>query len=165
MSDTPKAIRVLLADDHAVVRQGIRRFLETGSRIEIVAEAADGGEALRLIREHRVAVMPGTAFGAAEGCHLRVSYGALDERTAAEGIGVHVARTVGQVGGRVSFRHLTGAGDPGIALPLAIPRLLAHGLRATRQPAAILAEISPTVTEARAPAKANASMINPIRHM
>jgi len=41
----------------------------------------------RLIREHRVAVMPGSAFGAAHGCFLRVSYGALDERTAAEGIG------------------------------------------------------------------------------
>lgn len=56
MSDTPQAIRVLLADDHAVVRQGIRQFLESGSRIEIVAEAADGGEALRLIREQRPAV-------------------------------------------------------------------------------------------------------------
>lgn len=53
MSDTPRAIRVVLADDHAVVRQGIRQFLETGSRIEIVAEAADGAEALRLIREQR----------------------------------------------------------------------------------------------------------------
>lgn len=53
MSATPRTIRVLLADDHAVVRQGIRQFLETGSRIEIVAEAADGGEALRLIREQR----------------------------------------------------------------------------------------------------------------
>jgi aspartate/methionine/tyrosine aminotransferase len=41
----------------------------------------------RLIREHRVAVVPGSAFGATEGCYLRVSYGALDDRTAAEGIG------------------------------------------------------------------------------
>ena len=41
----------------------------------------------RLIREHHVAVMPGVAFGAATGCHLRVSYGALDEQSAAEGIG------------------------------------------------------------------------------
>ena len=41
----------------------------------------------RLIREHRVAVMPGSAFGATRDCFLRVSYGALDERTAAEGIG------------------------------------------------------------------------------
>ena len=41
----------------------------------------------RLIREHHVAVMPGVAFGASTGCYLRVSYGMLDERTAAEGIG------------------------------------------------------------------------------
>ncbi len=39
----------------------------------------------RLIREHRVAVVPGAAFGAADGCYLRVSFGALDEPTAAEG--------------------------------------------------------------------------------
>lgn len=41
----------------------------------------------RLIREHRVAVIPGAAFGATEGCHLRVSYGALRQDTVAEGIG------------------------------------------------------------------------------
>ena len=52
MTDASNPIRVLLADDHAVVRQGIRQFLETGSRIQVVAEAADGGEALKLIREH-----------------------------------------------------------------------------------------------------------------
>ena len=41
----------------------------------------------RLIREHAVAVIPGNAFGLERGCHLRVAYGALDEPTAAEGIG------------------------------------------------------------------------------
>jgi aspartate/methionine/tyrosine aminotransferase len=41
----------------------------------------------RLIREHRVAVIPGTAFGITEGCYLRVAYGALEKETAAEGIG------------------------------------------------------------------------------
>jgi aspartate/methionine/tyrosine aminotransferase len=40
----------------------------------------------RLIREHRVAVMPGTAFGAADGCAARVSYGALDADRVAEGL-------------------------------------------------------------------------------
>jgi DNA-binding NarL/FixJ family response regulator len=45
------AIRVLLADDHAVVRQGIRQFLEAGGDIEVVAEAGDGDEALRLVRQ------------------------------------------------------------------------------------------------------------------
>jgi aspartate/methionine/tyrosine aminotransferase len=41
----------------------------------------------RLIREHRVAVMPGTAFGAVDGCYFRVAYGALEKETVAEGIG------------------------------------------------------------------------------
>jgi aspartate/methionine/tyrosine aminotransferase len=41
----------------------------------------------RLIREQRVAVIPGTAFGIADGCYLRVAYGALEKGTAAEGIG------------------------------------------------------------------------------
>ena len=46
-------IHVLLADDHAVVRQGIRRFLEEAGDIEVVAEAGDGREALRLVEEHQ----------------------------------------------------------------------------------------------------------------
>ncbi len=41
--------------------------------------------ATRLIHEHRVAVIPGTAFGLADGCYLRISYGAVDAREAAEG--------------------------------------------------------------------------------
>jgi aspartate/methionine/tyrosine aminotransferase len=40
-----------------------------------------------LIRQHGVAVIPGTAFGMVEGCYLRVAYGALRKQTAAEGIG------------------------------------------------------------------------------
>ena len=40
----------------------------------------------RLIREHGVAVIPGSAFGCTDGCALRVAYGALDETTAAEGL-------------------------------------------------------------------------------
>jgi NarL family two-component system response regulator LiaR len=39
-------IRVLIADDHAVVRQGLRTFLELQDDIEIVGEAADGEQAL-----------------------------------------------------------------------------------------------------------------------
>jgi aspartate/methionine/tyrosine aminotransferase len=41
----------------------------------------------RLIREHRVAVIPGTTFGLDQGCYLRVAYGALQRETAVEGIG------------------------------------------------------------------------------
>ena len=41
-------IRVLVADDHAVVREGIRRVLEQDPELEVVAEAGDGEEAVRL---------------------------------------------------------------------------------------------------------------------
>jgi DNA-binding NarL/FixJ family response regulator len=46
-------IRILLADDHAVVRQGIRQFLEEAGDIAVVAEAGDGAEALRLVEAHQ----------------------------------------------------------------------------------------------------------------
>lgn len=45
-----KAIRVVMADDHALVRSGIRSLLEALSGIEVVGEAGDGHEALDLIR-------------------------------------------------------------------------------------------------------------------
>jgi two-component system response regulator NreC len=41
-------MRVLLADDHAIVRRGLRSLLETEPGIEVVAEAGDGFEAVRL---------------------------------------------------------------------------------------------------------------------
>lgn len=47
-----KALRVILADDHAMVRQGIRQFLEEGGGIAVVAEAANGEETLRLVARH-----------------------------------------------------------------------------------------------------------------
>jgi DNA-binding NarL/FixJ family response regulator len=51
MSNMP--IRVLLADDHAVVREGIRQFLERAKDIVVVAEADDGEAAMSLIRAHQ----------------------------------------------------------------------------------------------------------------
>ena len=41
----------------------------------------------RLIREHKVAVIPGDAFGMTDGCYLRVAFGALQKATVAEGLG------------------------------------------------------------------------------
>lgn len=49
---TPQ-IRVILADDHAVVRQGIRQFLEEADDITVIAEASDGAEAVRLVEQQR----------------------------------------------------------------------------------------------------------------
>jgi NarL family two-component system response regulator LiaR len=45
------SIRILVADDHGVVRQGLEMYLELDPELEIVGQAADGAEALRLARE------------------------------------------------------------------------------------------------------------------
>jgi DNA-binding NarL/FixJ family response regulator len=47
------AIRILIADDHSVVRQGLRMFLSLDPELDVVGEATDGAEALRLARELR----------------------------------------------------------------------------------------------------------------
>lgn len=52
-------IRVVLADDHAVVRRGLAGLIESTDDLEVVGVARDGAEAVELVREHRpdVAVM------------------------------------------------------------------------------------------------------------
>jgi NarL family two-component system response regulator LiaR len=45
-------IRVLIADDHAVVRQGLRTFLELQDDVEVVADVADGEEAVAAVENH-----------------------------------------------------------------------------------------------------------------
>ncbi len=45
-------LRVLLADDHAIVRAGIRQFLEQSPSIQVVGEASNGQEACGLIEQH-----------------------------------------------------------------------------------------------------------------
>lgn len=46
-------VRVLLADDHTLVRAGIRALLQSIEGVEVVAESGDGREALELIARHR----------------------------------------------------------------------------------------------------------------
>jgi DNA-binding NarL/FixJ family response regulator len=47
-------IRILLADDHALVRRGVRLILDREPDLEVVAEAGDGAEAIELARTHEV---------------------------------------------------------------------------------------------------------------
>ncbi|WP_049567097.1 response regulator [Streptomyces sp. SBT349] len=60
------ALRVLLADDEAMIRAGVRAILASDAEIEVVAEAGDGHQAVELARAHRPDVvlldirMPGT---------------------------------------------------------------------------------------------------------
>ena len=47
-----RVVRVLIADDHAVVRSGLRSILESEPDIEVVGEAGDGHQALEMAQEH-----------------------------------------------------------------------------------------------------------------
>jgi len=49
--DSEKIIRVLIADDHALFREGLRRILELEEDVKIVGEANDGAETLRLVEK------------------------------------------------------------------------------------------------------------------
>jgi aspartate/methionine/tyrosine aminotransferase len=92
-------------DRHVATLAGVRaRVLERLSSISDLCEVPTAAGAFycllrvhstldamtlaeRLIREHRVATVPGTTFGLTDGCYLRVSYGALEADTVDEGVG------------------------------------------------------------------------------
>jgi DNA-binding NarL/FixJ family response regulator len=52
-SKSKTKIRILLADDHHIVRAGIRQLLESAQDIQVIAEAGDGEEAQSLIQQHK----------------------------------------------------------------------------------------------------------------
>jgi DNA-binding NarL/FixJ family response regulator len=47
------AIRIILADDHKIIRDGLCSLLQQEEDIEVLAQAEDGAAAVRLVREHR----------------------------------------------------------------------------------------------------------------
>src|ERR1035438_926067 len=53
MNNFVKPVRVILADDHPLVRAGIRALLEKLPGVEVVGEASDGREVLNLVKLHR----------------------------------------------------------------------------------------------------------------
>jgi len=52
-SKSKTKIRILLADDHNIVRTGIRQLLESANDLQVIAEAGDGEEAQSLIQKHK----------------------------------------------------------------------------------------------------------------
>ena len=78
-------IRVVICDDHALVRKGLRQVLEESDHIEVVGEAADGAAAVALIAMRiagrRVAAQARAGRGAREaGC--RPTLGSRERRAA-----------------------------------------------------------------------------------
>ncbi|GAA2344767.1 response regulator transcription factor [Saccharopolyspora halophila] len=52
-TDEARPVRVVLADDEAMLRRGLRVLLEEDGTIQVVAEACDGGELMTVVREHQ----------------------------------------------------------------------------------------------------------------
>ena len=67
MTEAANRISVVIADDHPVVRSGLRTLLEAEEDLEVLAEAADADEALRKVSAYKPEVvvldlvMPGTS--------------------------------------------------------------------------------------------------------
>lgn len=57
MNENPKILRVILADDHTLVRAGIRALLEKMPNVEVAAEASDGREVLELVKSHEATMV------------------------------------------------------------------------------------------------------------
>jgi two-component system response regulator NreC len=54
---TPETVKVIIADDHNVVREGLKMMLDAQPNLRVVAEAGDADTALRMTRAHRPAVL------------------------------------------------------------------------------------------------------------
>lgn len=50
-------IRLVIADDHAIVREGLKRIVGDAPDVQVVAEAADGNEVLRIVREQEFDIL------------------------------------------------------------------------------------------------------------
>lgn len=129
-------IRVLLADDEAMIRAGVRAILATDPGIDVIAEAADGREAIELALAHRPGVvlldvrMPGLDGLAAAAELLRVL----------PGIGVAMLTTFGD--DEYVARALD-SGARGFLLKSGDPRELLTGIHAIADGGAYL---SPDIT-------------------
>ena len=121
MSDV---IRLLLADDHAMFRAGIKALLEAEPRLEVIGEAATGDEAVEAVRSLRPEVvvmdlsMPGS-----NGLEATRRIRELERNNNNGSRAVIVALTAHQQGG-IREQVQTAGMDAFLAKPIAMPRLM-----------------------------------------
>jgi two-component system response regulator DegU len=53
MNPSAQEVRILLADDHPIFRDGLKRLLEAEVGLKVVAEASNGAEAVKLVKLHK----------------------------------------------------------------------------------------------------------------
>ncbi|WP_250031392.1 response regulator [Paractinoplanes maris] len=124
-------IRVVLADDEAMIRAGIRSILATDPGIEVVAEAADGRAAVDLVRAHR----PGIALLDIRMPRMDGLSAAAELRVAMPGVAVIMLTTFDE--DEYVARALAG-GAAGFLLKASDPRELLIGVRAVADGGAYL---------------------------
>jgi two-component system nitrate/nitrite response regulator NarL len=116
------SIRILIADDHGIFRDGLRRLLLTQKDFEVVAEAADGREAVSLTREHKPGIllldlaMPGVPG-------LEVL-----RELAHDGLPVHIIVLTATIH-PVEAAHALRLGARGVVLKASPPELLLKSIR------------------------------------
>jgi DNA-binding NarL/FixJ family response regulator len=127
-------IRVLLADDEAMIRAGVRAILATAGDIDFVAEAADGRQAVELVRAHR----PDVAL-------LDIRMPGLDGLTAAAEIAAVAPATrliiLTTFGEDEYIARALGSGATGFLLKASDPRELIIAVRAVADGAAFLSPV------------------------
>lgn len=127
-------IRVMLADDEAMMRVGVRAILESDPDIEVVAEASDGREAIAAVQRHR----PDVAV-------LDIRMPGLDGLTAAEEIAATAPSTrvvmLTTFGEDDYVERALGGGALGFLLKAADPRELIAGVRAVADGGAYLSPV------------------------
>ncbi|MFG2314388.1 MULTISPECIES: response regulator transcription factor [Streptomyces] len=124
-------IRVLIADDEPMIRAGVRAVLATDPDIDVVAEAADGRDAVELVRRHRPTVavldirMPG----------VNGIDAAAEIRATVPGTGVIMLTTFGEDD---YILEALGGGAAGFLIKSGEPEELVAGVRAVAEGAAYL---------------------------
>ena len=124
-------IRVLLADDEAMVRAGVKAILGTDPDVDVVAEAADGREAVELARVHQ----PDVALLDIRMPRLDGLSAAAELRRTAPGVAVVMLTTFDE---DEYVARALGEGANGFLLKAADPRELLIGVRAAAEGAAYL---------------------------
>ena len=108
-------IRILLADDHSVVRKGLRLFLTYDPALEVVGEAADGAEALSLARELKPdVVLMDLLMPVMDGIQTTVALRAAASQSAVVILSIHIdmlTRERAQAAGAVAFVEKRGITD------------------------------------------------------